>query len=352
MKDEKNILVVRLSSLGDVLMTLPAVKAIRDLYPHSHISWLIEGSIGDLLSYQGFIDKAIRFPRTNLVKTIKAGRLKESIKILKSFLYDLRSMEYDLILDFHGIAKSIILSKIAKGKRLIGFDKIYAKENTHLFYREKIQGLDRRLHKVERNMLMATHLGADNKAPDLDITVPEDHYTYIDDFFKKRGISDQTIAINPFSSPGSEYKRWGMDRYKGLIKAMRATLNTDIIILWGPGEKEEAQSLIDGSDSRVFLSIPTNIPQLFALLKRVKLYISGDTGVMHLAAFAKTPVVAIFGPTDHKINAPYGDSMVVRKDVDCSPCKKRDCQNRYCLENISINEVLQAAKEMYNRTKR
>ncbi len=74
---------------------------------------------------------------------------------------------------------------------------------------------------------------------------------------------------------------------------------------------------------------------------------------MHLAAFAKTPVVAIFGPTDHKINAPYGDlSTVVRKDIACSPCKNKDCKNRHCLENISVEEVLKAAKEMYNRTKR
>ncbi len=260
MKDEKNILVVRLSSLGDVLMTLPAVKAIKDLYPHGHISWLIEGSVADLLSYQGFIDKVIKFPRASLVKTIKGVNIDVSIKMMRSFFHDLRSMEYDLILDFHGITKSIILSKLAKGKRLIGFDKLYAKENTHLFYHEKVYGMDRRLHKVERNMLMANHLGADNKIPDIDVTVPADYYICIDDFFKQKGISDQVVAVNPFSSPGSEFKRWGIDRYKRLIKELRADLNADIIMLWGPGEKEEAQSLIEGSDTRVFLSIPTNIP--------------------------------------------------------------------------------------------
>lgn len=353
MKDEKNILVVRLSSLGDVLMTLPAVKAIKNLYPGSHISWLIEGSISDLLSYQGFIDKVIRFPRTGLVQKIKHGNISGSMTIARSFLNDLRALEYDLIIDFHGIIKSIILSRCARGKRLIGFDKIYAKESSHLFYDERIPGRDRRLHKVERNMLMATYLGAGaQEAPDIDLTVPIRYQEYIDIFFREKGISENVIAVNPFSSPGSEFKRWGISRYKGLIKRLRAQLGADIVILWGPGEKEEARSLIDESDNGVFLSCPTDIPQLFALLKRVRLYISGDTGVMHLAAAAKIPVVAIFGPTDHRINAPYGmHSSIVRKDIYCSPCKTKDCPDRGCLEEISIDEVFYAAKEMYYRTR-
>ncbi len=352
MQDEKNILVVRLSSLGDVLMTIPAVIAIKNHLPGAHVSWLIEGPVGDFLSYQGFVEKVIRFPRKKVVNNLKNGYLKEAFGLLRGFVRELRAIEYDLILDFHGILKSIILSKIARGKRLIGFDNTYAKEKSHLLYDERIKGTDKRLHKVERNMLIANYLGAGRGIPDTGLTVPQRYLGYIDDFFKEAGILGDVFAINPFSSPGSGFKRWGFDRYVQLIRKIRAQLGVDILILWGPGEKEEAEALVKESGRGVFLACPTDIPQLFALLKRVKLYISGDTGVMHLAASAKTPVVAIFGPTDHRINAPYGtDSMVVRKDIACSPCKNRGCKNRICLDSITADEVFQAVQTMYKRNK-
>ncbi|MCX8111228.1 MAG: glycosyltransferase family 9 protein [Syntrophorhabdaceae bacterium] len=352
MQDDNNILVVRLSSLGDVLMTVPAVISIKNHLPSSHITWLIEGSVGDLLSYQGFLERVIRFPRSKLVYNLKKGYLKEAFSLLKGFVRELKAIEYDLIVDFHGIVKSIILSKIARGNRLIGFDMIYAKEYSHLLYDERINGPDKRLHKVERNMLIATYLGAKKDVPDMGLKVPDRYLDYIDSFFKEAGISDNVFAINPFSSPGSDFKRWGMDRYSQLIKEIRSNIGADILILWGPGEEKEAEALVMESGQGVYLACPTNIPQLFALLKRVRLYISGDTGVMHLAAAAKTPVIAIFGPTDHRINAPYGtDSIIVRKDTPCSPCKDRDCKNRVCLDSITPDEVFEAVKTIYTRIK-
>lgn len=352
MQDDFNILVVRLSSLGDVLMTVPAVISIKNHFPGSHISWLIEGSIGDLLSFQGFLDKVIRFPRAKVVYNLKKGNLKEAFGLLRGFTRELRAIKYNLILDFHGIIKSIILSKTARGNRLIGFDNTYAKEYSHLIYDERIKGTDKRLHKVERNMLIAGYLGGERDAPDTGLTVPDRYLEYIDSFFKEAGISDDVFAVNPFSSPGSDYKRWGMERYAQLIKKIKDHIGADVVVLWGPGERSQAEALVRESGRGVHLACPTDIPQLFALLKKVKLYISGDTGVMHLAASAKTPVIAIFGPTDQKINAPFGtESIVVRKDTPCSPCKNRGCKNRICLDSITIDEVFQAVKTLYTRIK-
>ena len=236
---------------------------------------------------------------------------------------------------------------LARGDRKIGFGKVYAKEKSHLFYNETVSGSDGRMHKVEKNMLIARYLGADGEIPEVRFTVPAEVETYIDTFFSEARISAPVFAVNPFSSSGSAYKRWDIKQYGALIKKIRDEIGAHVLILWGPGEKKEAEHLKQIAGNGVSLSCKTDVLQLFALLKKVGMYIGGDTGVMHLAVFADTPVVAIFGPTDVKINAPYGQgNIVVRKDLPCSPCKNKDCRDRKCVEAITVEDVFEAVAKM------
>jgi len=350
MRSDKSILVVRLSSFGDVLMTIPAVFSIKYAYPSSKISWLVEGSVSDFLSHQSKIDRIIKFPRGELEASLKKANLAHTARTFKNFLRDLRSEEYDYILDFHGIIKSVILSRLSRGKKIIGFGKKYAKEKSHLFYDVIIDGEDKRLHKIDRNMLLSSYLGVKSFMPKIELNVPPVYHEYIENFFNAQRLTGDVFAVNPFSSPGSDFKRWDIKKYALLIKKIVDELKVSVLILWGPGELKDAQSLKEEAGRHTYLACPTNISQLFALLKRTTLYISGDTGVMHLAAFAGTPVIAIFGPTDYRINAPYGSHCtVIRKDVPCSPCKDKNCQQRKCIEDITVDEVFNAVKETYNK---
>lgn len=342
-----NILVVRLSSLGDVLLCMPAVKAIRDRFPDAHITWLVEGSVGELLSCQTFIDEVIQFPRGRLQDGLRAANPISVARELKGFLSRLRKVRYDCIIDLHGIIKSALISACARGDRKIGFDAVHAKEKSHLFYRERVHGTDRRMHKVDKNMLMARYIGADSAVPEVTLKAPGSAGAYIDNFFQHAGIRSPVFAVNPFSSKGTGFKRWPIERYARLIERVKDYMGAQTLILWGPGEKEEAERLRSMAGEKAFLACPTNIPQLYALLTRVDMYIGGDTGVMHLASAARIPVVAIFGPTDAKINAPYGpNGIIVRNEVPCSPCKKKDCRERTCIEGISVEDVFEAVKTM------
>ena len=342
-----NILVIRLSSLGDVLMCMPAVKAIRDHFPDARITWLVEGPVGELLSCQTFIDKVVQFPRDRLQDGLKAGNLFGVAREMKSFLARLRKDHYDCIIDFHGIIKSALIAAFARGDRKIGFNAMHAKEKSHLFYGERVHGTDRRMHKVDKNMLMARYLGAGNAVPEVILKAPDSAYVYIDNFFQQTGARSPVFAMNPFSSKGTGFKRWPIERYSRLIVRVKDYMGAQTLILWGPGEKEEAERLKAMAGESAFLACPTNIPQLYALLEKVDMYVGGDTGVMHLASAAQTPVVAIFGPTDVKVNAPYGlNNIIVRDEAPCSPCKKKDCQERTCIENISVEDVFEAVKNM------
>lgn len=335
----RNILVIRLSSLGDVLLTVPAVKAIKLALPGSTVSWLVEGAAAPLLAAQDFIDRVIEFPRGQLQKSMKNGHFMSAGQTLFPFVKGLREKDYDLIVDFHGIVKSAVLSKISKTGRRVGFGRSVAKEGSWLVYDERTEAPEKRMHKVNRNMLLVSRLGA-TEVPIVDLAVPGGADASIDAFLHGAGLQPPIIAVNPFCSKGSEFKRWDLANYGELIRRAGEATGATMLILWGPGEEEEARRLKEMGGASAVLACPTTVPQLLALIKRVGLYVGGDTGVMHLAALARVPVVAIFGPTDHLVNGPFGSGhTVIRKDLPCSPCRDKSCAERTCLSSIGVDEV-------------
>jgi lipopolysaccharide heptosyltransferase I len=349
MRVPRSILVVRLTSLGDVLLATPAVQAIRAGFPDASISWLVEGSVAGLLAHQKFVDRVIEFPRRELERSLRSGRVIRAASVFSAFHKRLVGERYDIILDMHGIAKSALFVRMARADRRIGFDGTFAKEASWTAYGERIRSENRRMHKVERNMLFASHLGI-GATGSTELTASSEGDLYVDEYLRRDRIALPLIAVNPFSSKGSEFKRWGLPNYGELIRRVGEQTGATTVILWGPGEELEARTLLEMSGDRAALACPTTVSQLLSLLKRAELYVGGDTGVMHLAALAGTPVVAIFGPTDHLINGPYGErNTVITSKHPCSPCRDKKCKSRECVRSISVDDVYQAAMKAWER---
>jgi ADP-heptose:LPS heptosyltransferase len=320
--------------------------------PGTKISWLVEGSVAELLSHQDFVDQVIRFPRDRIMGTLKKGRALAALGHLHTFLRDLRAKKYDVLVDAHAILKSALLGRAARTGKRIGFDRTFAKEGSWLAYDEKVNGTDKHLHKVERNMLLARHLGADGVIPGVELIAPPEAERYVDDLLAQNDIKPPIIALFPFCSKGSLFKRWELANYAKLTKLMKESIDATVLILWGPGEEEEAKRLRDMAGCGVVIPANLGVAQLCALLKKCDMYVGGDTGVMHLAAFSGVPVLAIFGPTDPKVNAPFGPMhRMVRHDLPCSPCRDKKCKERICLTSITPEEVFEAVRQMWQRVK-
>ncbi|UCD70737.1 MAG: glycosyltransferase family 9 protein [Syntrophobacterales bacterium] len=346
------ILIIRLSAIGDVVRALPAVNALRDRFPTAHIAWVSEEKARDVLTYQPEIDETIVFQRNRWKKGIlNPLTFLRTIGEVYRFVKELRSKNWDIALDFHGIFKSGLISYISGAKERVGFGRGYCREWNHLFHNRKVRPKSNRISRFERNFVLLSSLGLDGGRRDVDLQVSQEDVDYVNHFFQNQCpvMSGPLIAIHPGTSSKTSYKRWAPTNYSELADRLMDELKTSVLFTWGPGEKpmvDEIRTRMRG-DSMVAPKTHS-LKQLAEIFRRCSLYIGSDTGPMHIASLVRTPVVGIYGPTDPIVNAPYEGTphIIIRKDLPCSPCRNKGCKNVECMKAISSQDVFDAAKTL------
>jgi len=346
----QRFLILRLSAIGDVVRTLPAVKALKRYNPNCYIGWVVEEDSKSLLESQPEIDNVIVFPRRSLERNIKSVKgIGWVLKEIWSFALELRRQEFEVALDFHGILKSGLVSWFSKCPVRVGFDRKASREGSFLFSNIKVSLPSDRLSRIEKNLFLLKGIGIEVKKIDPKLHIPKEDKLYVDSFFKDvvKEIPKPLIAIHPGTSFKTSYKRWMPERYGSLADRLINEVKGSIIFTWGPGELELVKKIQKGMKNYSFLGPRTDsLTQLAEVFSNCDLYIGGDTGPTHVASFMGVPVVVIYGPTDPIINQPFGRHIKVVKKVGCNPCRKRSCQELICLKNIVVEDVFKAAKEI------
>ena len=217
MKGIERILIIRLSAIGDVVRTLPAVNALRERFPTAHIAWVVEEKARDVLVHQPEIDETIVFQRNRWKKALlnPLGFLRTTGEVYR-FVRELRGRHYDIAFDFHGILKSGLISYMSGAKERVGFDRGYCKEWNHLFNNRKVSPRSNRINRFERNFSLLGPLGLDGVRGDVDLHVSQEDMEYVDQFFRGRrpGMSGPLVAIHPGTSSKTTYKRWPPTKYR------------------------------------------------------------------------------------------------------------------------------------------
>jgi heptosyltransferase I len=308
------ILIIKPSSLGDVIHALPTVNLIRRKFPDAHLAWLINADLTSLLSRCPLLNDRIEFHRHD------AGAW-------WPLLRRLRRERFDLVVDLQGLLRSGIMTAATFAPRRVGLSD--AREGARLFYNEVVTVP--RTHAVERYLLAARHLGCDAGLIEFPLGLPA-------------STAPRTlIAVNP--SARWQTKLWGDDKFAALIRR----LPQDRVVLTGSAaDAPRLASLAGGCRN---LAGQTNLFELADLYQRCAVVITNDSGPMHLAAAVGTPVVAIFGPTDPSLTGPYGKGHVVlRAGIPCSPCFKNYCANPVkmeCMQKITGDQVLASAQRFF-----
>ncbi len=344
----ERLLIVRLSAMGDVIHTLPAVQALREALPQAHIGWLIEERWAELLCSPGAFRRGPRSSLRPLVDEVHTVNLKGwkkslfSISTLQSVATvwnDVREARYDVAVDLQGAIRSAVLARWSRARAVYGVAE--ARESpASLWYTRKVVARGR--HVIEQNVSVAEALLEHRvKVPQAELPRDPQAEARIGQRLAESGIGEFAI-LNPGAGWGA--KRWPAERYGEVARGL-----TDIgirsILNYGPGEEQlvRAAEAASGGTAR---AMSCTLTELIALTRRARLFVGGDTGPLHLAAALSVPVVAIYGPTDPARNGPYGTQSIVLRNAESVTSLARLTEADEGLMGIGSEAVVGAAREL------
>jgi lipopolysaccharide heptosyltransferase I len=340
----RRILVIKLSSLGDIVHSLPAVAALRKRFPSAHISWLVKPQWASILEGNPDVDEVLP--------------VDVSWQNWPRLIRDLRQRQFDLVIDFQGLFRTGFLGLFSGARMRVGFAR--ARETAPWMYTHRVtlpgeQESSWRLlaiHAVDRNLAIARFLGADISRPIFHFPGLVEDEKFIRGLLLEAEVEDHTqlIALAPWSR--SALKSWPLSRFVELAEKLMGSTKLRVVVLGGPSELASANEFRRlQSQGLVNFVGKLSLRQLPVLLRRMNLVIGNDSSLIHLAAGVETPVLAILGPTEPQATGPYPLSRhsVRRTELPCSPCGQRTCRNPIyleCLHAISVSSVLEAMQEM------
>lgn len=334
MNASPKILIIRLSSLGDILHALPAFSNLRATFPDARIDWLVAKKCS-------FLPTAVRgIDRLHVLDTNSLLRFPLDRPAWNQFwglIRELRACRFDCVLDFQGLLKTAFLGAISGSRVRIGFAKELVRERpANWFYNRKLKGPPNQVHVLVLNQMLAELAGARPGPSMVDFSVPAEDNEYVESLLIRNQLKE-FVVINP--GGGWATKRWNPERYGRLAKRIQQ-LGLPVVVTTGPGEEGLFRAITDSCGVPSPRHFPVSFLQLIPLLKGARLFIGGDTGPFHLACALGTAVVGIFGPTSPVRNGPWrkGDEVITRA-LPCAACYGRSCsRNDECMD-IAVDEV-------------
>ena len=354
------ILMIRLTAIGDVVRTLPALSCLRRAYPKAHIAWVVEESSRDILLEQPDLDETILFPRGRLSRVLlHPEELGAARAALGAFGRTLKDARFDLVIDFQGTLKSGLMTRLTGAPRRVGLGRGSAREMAHIFYNETVDLPSGAISRVDRALALVAHLGVPTDGASSAIPERADDAAYVETFLAgltgatREGRPAHPAVIFPGTSRTQAYKRYPPSHFARAADLLAERTGSPIVVAWGPGEEEMASDVVASMRTPATIAPPMTLGQLTALIRRSRVFLAGDTGPMHIAWTVGTPVVAIYGPTDPVVNRPGGrHSAVAYQKVFCSPCRNRGCIARTCLENLPPERVADCAGSVIETAER
>jgi len=343
--EPKKILIIKPSSLGDVIQSLPIAAALKQYWPGVRIEWLVNDNYRELLELCPDIDKTISFHRYRWGRIANLGR---TLKEFSSLLTEIRQENYDLVLDLQGLFRSGLVAGLSRAKKKVGFRN--ARELAWIFYSDRVELATAKKNALRRYLDLIASLGVRVTKPNCRLNIP-------------RSLEEWARNLWPDTRPrivvcpGSRWqtKRWPVAKFIQLIN----DLNDSILLIGESSEQDIAKQIVAGSKNPIINFVAkTDLRELAALLASSHVLVTNDSGPMHLAAALEKPVVALFGPTDPALTGPWGgQNKIIQAKIPCVPCFSRDCHYAQqddrvgieCMESISVSEVKSAVEELLSK---
>ncbi len=334
-REYKNILIIKMSSLGDVLHILPSVAALRKRFPKARLTWLVHPQFSGFVPDPPIIDEVIYFDKVKFNK-MSLGEKWAYFKEMRALLH---SRKFDLVIDMHGLFKSAVLAAISGCDNRIGFCEMW--EGSGLISKP-IRGEHAKGHAIEQYLDVVRYLGC----PVDEISFP------MPDLQKEwEAVQKKTEAVQvPYVVlvPGARWdtKIWPAEHFAKLADMILRD-GKRVILAGGPEDAPLGAQISKLAPGATDLTGKTSLRELGALIWHCMLYISADTGPLFIAMAMKKPLIALYGPTRPDKTGPYGsgDAVVLKAPVPCAGCLKRHCRNWICMQSITPETVFAEYKK-------
>ena len=323
----KNILLIRLSSLGDVVLTTPAIRAVRAHFPDAYIAMLVAKQSADVLRENPHLNEIITFDR--LAKDKDTGEMLRIIRHLRERKFTMaidlqRKFRTELFMYFSGAAERVGRGRLCTVRVREQGNKHATAHYFDLLHAVGIPAADQRL---ELFLAESERIDAAKR-------------------FDAAGVSEMALNVGFFPGAGWKLREWMPERFAAIGDRLVTQFNANVLVFGGPKETALVQTVVGLMDAP---AIPfagnLQIRQFAACIEQCDLFLTNDTGPMHIAAAVGTPTVSLFGPGNHIRFQPLGIThQTIRHDVPCSPCKQftNKCKDNICMKGIAVDEVWQS----------
>ncbi len=335
----ENILIRSTNWIGDAVMTTPAIRGVRKNFPNARIAILAKPWTAPVFQNNPHVDEIIPYEASGAGGRVAlAGQLKQR--------------GFDAAILFQNAFEAALIAYLARIPIRIGYARdMRAPLLTHPVACTKNI---RKLHQTHyyNEILKGAGLTPDGSRLELYVS-PSERKTAAE-ILKRENIeaSDRVVGINPSATFGSA-KQWFPERFAEVSDRLNREFGTKTLVFGGPGDKELGERIKGIMNSKaVDLSGKTTLKEAIALISRCDLFVTNDSGLMHVAAALNAPQIAIFGSTDHVATGPRNErARIVRSDLPCAPCLERQCRlgHRKCMEKISVENVLQIARRILRK---
>lgn len=342
---ERRFLIIRLSSIGDVLHCTPVARSLRQAYPKAHITWAVGAVPADLLKTNPYLDAVYVWPRESWETCLRQGRFHEAWELWQQLKLDLKTGCFDVALDVHGLFLSGMLAMASGAPRRIGLAN--TKELNSWFMTQVALPPGSQRHVIARYGTIVRPLGISSIETKMTLVVDEDNRSWARHFLHSEGIrqGQQFIVLVPATTWPS--KNWPAEYFA--VVASYLGRRMPVVLCGAPGDRLIANAVLMRSRPPIIDAVgKTSLLQLAALLAEAAVVVSGDTGPLHMAVAVGTPTVSIFGPSrPEKFGPLEGPHTVLTADCSCTGCFKQQCRRSevLCMKSVTPREVLQAVKQ-------
>lgn len=335
---KSRILIVRLSAIGDVIRTLPAVHLIRREFPDAYLGWAVESLSYKLIEGHPEIDKFFIFPKKQIAQAIKRADFKGANRLIADFGAALKAEGFEIALDMQNLFKSGIVTLLSGAKTRIGYG--LSREGSKFFLTHRITPpykSHQMMQFVDWQLELVKRLGVEGGPVQFILPDYTPEEGTVDQFLEEHGIRGDYFCIAPGTSwPNKSWTPAGM---AGL--ADRLSQYGKVLLIGSELDRKIADQVLELAQTNPVDTIGRfNLRELAVLLRKARFYAGGDTGPMHLAVAVGTQVFAWFGPTSPKVHGPYQEGAVVfNLNLPCQPCNKRKCDSQECLRDLDLETV-------------